>query len=241
MHGRCDPHAIIVAIERHDLPDSDFAFWVEQDDPPACCERNETPVAAGELDTADPNDTSGPRTGLGGIEVVGYGDEIEAASIGPPVTDPQPWPIDTIYTDQQPEALVVEFTPPNPDCIAASAIATIGRGGAILVRLITDDTTGAETCPDGAGINQIVIPLAEPLGERRVYTLTADESPDSGSFADDLADSIIGLDIDAAADAVLSVGAELRIIDTTAVESGFNPSRIYVWVVDGIVEFATVG
>lgn len=235
-----NPHAIVVAIERSDLPDSDFAFWVEQDDPPACCINNVTRVAAGELDTADPDATTGPRTGAR-EEVVGYGTELGSASIGPALIDPQPWPIDTIYTDQQPDALVIEFTPPDPDCIAASATATIGRGGAILARLQVNDATGVETCLESGGTNQIVLPLSEPLDEQRVYTLAADESPDSGEFADDLADSVIGLDIDSASDTVLSTGAELRIIDDTAVESDYNPFRINVWVDDGIVEFADVG
>ncbi|MFP5487663.1 MAG: hypothetical protein ACLGHQ_05095, partial [Acidimicrobiia bacterium] len=58
-----NPHAIVVAIPRHELPDDDFDIWVERDDPPACCVSEVTPVGAGELTTFDPTDTSGSRSG----------------------------------------------------------------------------------------------------------------------------------------------------------------------------------
>jgi hypothetical protein len=56
-----NPHAIVVAIPRLDLPDDDFDIWVDRNDPPACCAAEVTRVEAGELATFDPTDTSGPR------------------------------------------------------------------------------------------------------------------------------------------------------------------------------------
>jgi hypothetical protein len=200
-----NPHAIVVAISRLDLPDNDFDIWVDLDDPPACCAAAVTPVKVGELTTFDPTDTSGPRYGLRPA-VDRLGEEIGSAATGPPLTSPQPWPADTIYTDLRPQELVVEFTPPDPDCIAATANAVIGRAGAILVRLLVDVAPNDGACVDGATINQVLVPLDEPLGDRRIYTLLADELPDIGAFADDLADSVIGLDVDAATEAIRATG-----------------------------------
>lgn len=44
-----NPHAIVVAVERSDLPTSGFEVWTDNLDPPACCGSNVTRIAAGEL------------------------------------------------------------------------------------------------------------------------------------------------------------------------------------------------
>ena len=148
------------------------------------------------------------------------------------------WPINTIYTDETPGALVVEFTPPDPDCIAATANAVIGRAGAILVRLSVDDSPNDGGCADGAAVNHVLVPLDEPLGDRRIYTLLGDELPDTGAFADDLADSVIGLDLEAATAAIRDTGYTVRVINSGEIESDFDPTRMNLWVDDGIVTFA---
>lgn len=232
-----NPHAIVVAIPRLDLPDDDFDIWVDRDDPPACCAAEVTPVKAGELATFDPTDTSGPRYGSRPA-VDRLGEEIGRGATGPPLTSSQPWPIDTIYSDQTPRALVVEFAPHDPDCIAATANAVIGRAGAILVRLRVEDSPNDGGCADGATVNQVLVPLDEPLGDRRIYTLLADELPDIGAFADDLADSVIGLDVDAATAAIRSTGSTVRVVNSDEIESDFDPTRMNLWVEDGIVTFA---
>lgn len=232
-----NPHAIVVAIPRLDLPDDDFDIWVERNDPPACCAAEVTPVEAGELGTFEPTDTSGPRYGSRPV-VDRLGEEIGRGATGPPLTSSRPWPIDTIYTDQTPGALVVEFAPQDPDCIAATANAVIGRAGAILVRLRVEDSPNDGGCVDSAPVNQVLLPLDEPLGDRRIYTLLADELPDIGAFADGLADSVIGLDVDAATAAIRSTGYTVRVIDSAEIESDFDPTRMNLWVEDGIVTFA---
>ena len=44
-----NPHTIVVAVARVDLPTDDFVIWVDNADPPACCIDDVTRVAAGEL------------------------------------------------------------------------------------------------------------------------------------------------------------------------------------------------
>lgn len=232
-----NPHAIVVAIPRVDVPDDDFEVWVERNDPPACCAADATPVEAGELAMFDPTDRSGPRYGSR-PPADRLGEEIGSGSTGPPLASPRPWPINTIYTDQTPGALVVEFTPPDPGCIAATANAVIGRADAILVRLRVDDSPDDGGCADGAAVNQVLVPLDEPLGDRRIYTLLADELPDTGAFADDLADSVIGLDLEAATAAIRATGYTVRVVDSAELESDFDPTRMNLWVDDGIVTFA---
>lgn len=232
-----NPHAIVVAIARLDLPENDFDIWVGPDDPPACCAAHVTPVEAGELTAFDPTDTSGLRYGSRPA-VDRQGEEIGSGATGPPLTSTRSWPINTIYTVLEPEALVVEFTPPDPECTAATATAVIGRAGAVLVRLRVADPPNDGGCPDGAIVNQVLVPLDEPLAARRIYTLLADELPDIGAVADDLADSVIGLDVDTATDTIRAAGNSVRIIDSDAIESDFAPTRINLWIEDGIVTFA---
>ncbi len=101
-----------------------------------------------------------------------FGEELGTASVGPPIVDPQPWPIGTIYTDIEPGALVVDFVAPDPECVAAEVTASIGRGGAILVELIVEDDSPAGGCVGSAQANQVRVALSEPIGERRIYTST---------------------------------------------------------------------
>ncbi|MFP5488625.1 MAG: hypothetical protein ACLGHQ_10005 [Acidimicrobiia bacterium] len=82
------------------------------------------------------------------------------------------------------------------------------------------------------------VPLDEPLGDRRIYTLLADDLPDVGAFADDLADSVIGLDVEAAASAVRASGSTVRVIESDEIDSDFDATRMNLWVADGIVTFA---
>lgn len=42
-------HAVLVAIERDDLPGGAFSLWISADDPPGCCVDGMTFIAAGEL------------------------------------------------------------------------------------------------------------------------------------------------------------------------------------------------
>ena len=42
-------HAVLVAVERADLPDGAFSLWISEDDPPGCCLDGLTFVAASEL------------------------------------------------------------------------------------------------------------------------------------------------------------------------------------------------
>lgn len=42
-------HALLVSIERGDLPDGAFSLWISEEDPPGCCLDGLTFVAAGEL------------------------------------------------------------------------------------------------------------------------------------------------------------------------------------------------
>lgn len=42
-------HAVLVAVDRADLPDGAFSLWISEDDPPGCCLDGLTFVAAGEL------------------------------------------------------------------------------------------------------------------------------------------------------------------------------------------------
>lgn len=170
------------------------------------------------------------------------GEEIGFGAIGPRIDATEPWPIGTIYTDREPQTLIIDFTPPNQDCIAAQATATIGRGGAILVSLSVDAERTDAPCASGADINEIRIPLAEPIGDRRIYTSTIPDTAGSSERAELLADSIIGLATNEATDLIRQDGFEVRDNTNAAeVESDFNPDRINIYVVDGIVDFAAVG
>lgn len=44
-----NPHAVVVSIARDDLPAGVFEFWVDDDDPPACCTANVTRANGDEL------------------------------------------------------------------------------------------------------------------------------------------------------------------------------------------------
>jgi hypothetical protein len=170
-----------------------------------------------------------------------YGEEIGFGAVGTPIDVPQPWPINTIYTDLEPQTLVVEFIPPNPDCIAAQANATIGRGGAILVGLWVEGNPTDGPCTASGERNQARVPLAEPIGDRRIYTSTIADTQGASGHAELVADSIVGLPVDEAVDLILREGFVAR--DLTGVEaatSDFNPDRINIWSVDGVVDFAAV-
>lgn len=178
-----------------------------------------------------PNSSAGARQG----EVIGVG------SIGPQLASAQPWPIGTIYSDLEPQTLIIDFIPPNPDCIAARADASIGRGGAILVSVWVDAERTDEPCTASADSNQIRIALTEAIGDRRIYTSTVADTAGASERAELVADSIIGLRADDAIDMVRDEGFEIR--DNTSVDAGdggFNPNRINIWLVDGIVDFAAV-
>jgi hypothetical protein len=144
--------------------------------------------------------------------VARQGEVIGVGSIGPQLVSAQPWPIGTIYSDLEPQTLIVDFIPPNPDCVAAQADASIGRGGAILVSVWVDAERTDEPCTASADSNQIRVALTESRGGPR--------------------DAI---------DRVSDEGFEIR--DNTSVDVGnsdFNPNRINIWLVDGIVDFAAV-
>lgn len=169
------------------------------------------------------------------------GEIIGSGSIGPPIDVPQPWPVGTVYTDLEPQTLIVDFVPPNPNCIAARASATIGRGGAILVGVSVESDRDDAPCPASADSNQIRIPLTEPLGDRRIYTSTVPATGGTSEAAERVADSIIGMEADEAVDLIGEEGFEVR--DNTGadlVDSDFNPARINIWIADGVVDFAAV-
>jgi len=62
-------HAVLVAVDRVDLPPDGFSLWISADDPPDCCGDGVTFVAAGEL-TAPP-DAAYPPLGADGRLAVG--------------------------------------------------------------------------------------------------------------------------------------------------------------------------
>lgn len=169
------------------------------------------------------------------------GEEIGSGSIGPPISVPQAWPVGTIYTDLEPQTLVVDFVPPNQQCIVARANATIGRGGAVLVTLFVDAERLDGDCPDGADSNQVRVSLYEPLGDRRVYTKTETKTGGASQGAEEVADAIIGVEVGQAEDAIRAAGFEVRdITGLDAVEEDFNTGRINIITSNGVVEFAYV-
>jgi hypothetical protein len=173
--------------------------------------------------------------------VARQGEVIGVGSIGPQLVSAQPWPIGTIYSDLEPQTLIVDFIPPNPDCVAAQADASIGRGGAILVSVWVDAERTDEPCTASADSNQIRVALTESIGDRRIYTSTVADTAGASERAELVADSIIGLRVADAIDRVSDEGFEIR--DNTSVDVGnsdFNPNRINIWLVDGIVDFAAV-
>lgn len=62
-------HAVLVAVDRADLPPGSFSLWISADDPPACCRDGMTFVAAGELNA--PADAAYPPLGADGRLAVG--------------------------------------------------------------------------------------------------------------------------------------------------------------------------
>lgn len=167
--------------------------------------------------------------------------EIGSGSIGPPIAVPQAWPVGTIYSDLEPQTLVVDFVPPNEQCIVAQANATIGRGGAVLVSLFVDAERLDGECPDGADSNRIRVPLSEPLEDRRIYTRTEADTGGASQGAEEVADAIIGVEVLEAQDAIRTAGYEVRdITGLDAVEEDFNTGRINIITGNGIVEFAYV-
>ncbi len=165
------------------------------------------------------------------------GDEIGFGSVGPPIESPEPWPTLTIYSGFEPGILGVDFSPPDPNCIAAEATATVGRGGAILVRLWVEDSSAVvEPCPGNADAYQVRILLTEPIGDRRIYTHVGSEQ------IEQLADEIIGMDATEAIEMIRDAGFEMR--DNTGqetVESDADANRININTSDGVIEFARVG
>lgn len=172
---------------------------------------------------------------------VRLGEVIGVGSIGPQLVSAQPWPVGTIFSDLEPNALIVDFIPPDPGCIAAQAEASIGRGGAILVSVWVDAEHTGEPCTARTDSNQIRVALTEPIGDRRIYTSTVADTAGASERAERLADAIIGLRAADAIDVVRDEGFEIR--DNTSVDvvtSDFDPNRINIWLVDGIVDFAAV-
>jgi hypothetical protein len=166
---------------------------------------------------------------------------IGVGSIGPPIVSAEPWPIGTIDSDLEPQTLIVDFIPPNPACVAAQADASIGRGGAILVSVRVDAERTDEPCTASADSNQIRIALTEAISDRRIYTSTVPDTEGASERAELVADSIIGLRADDAIDVIRDEGFEMRDnTDADEVHSDFNPDRINIWLVDGIVDFAAV-
>lgn len=171
-----------------------------------------------------------------------HGEEIGFGSIGPLIEIPQPWSINSIYTDLEPGALIVEFVPPNPACIAAHANATIGRGGAILVGLWVEGDAVDGACVGSGEVNRVTIPLAEPIGDRMIYTSTIPDTQGGSERAELVADSIIGLSPDDAVGVIEREGLRVRdVTDAEAVTADFDPTRINIHVVDGAIDFASVG
>gem|GEM_PF-5111199 len=48
-----NPHTIMVAVRRADLPMESFHVWVRGEDPPSCCTEDVLGIAAGELSDSD--------------------------------------------------------------------------------------------------------------------------------------------------------------------------------------------
>jgi hypothetical protein len=187
--------------------------------------------------------TSAPDTGATSSVTALPGTEIGRGAIGGALVSPTPYPTLTIYTGLEPGALSVEFLPPDQSCIAAEATATVGRGGAILVSLFVDGAhvAGAD-CPDGADLPSVPVPLTEPLGDRRIYTSTIMETGGASAAAEAMADQVIGEPVERAVEQIEEAGLVVRDLSAVeAAESDFNPGRINLEAVDGLVEFAWVG
>lgn len=198
----------------------------------ACAE----PTTNGDSGTEGESATSVPATAAPGTEL-GRG------AIGGALVSPTPHPTLTIYVDQPPRVLLVEFLPPDQSCIAAEATATVGRGGAILVSLFVDGAhvAGAE-CADGADHPSVPVPLTEPLADRRIYTSTIAETGGASAAAEAMADQVIGEPVERALELIEDAGLEVRDLSgAEAAESDFNSARINLEAVDGLVEFAWVG
>lgn len=156
---------------------------------------------------------------------------------------PVPHPTLTIYVDQPPGVLFVEFLPLDQSCIAAEATATVGRGGAILVSLFVDGAhpVGAD-CPDGADLPRVPVRLTEPRGDRRIYTSTVAETGGASAPAEAMADQVIGEPVERAVDLIEDAGLVVRDLSgVEAAESDYNPGRINLEAVDGRIVFAWVG
>ena len=200
----------------------------------ACAE----PTTNGDSGTVGESSTSVPVPAT-----AAPGTELGRGAIGGALVSPVPHPTLTIYVDQPPGVLSVEFLPPDQSCIAAEPTATVGRGGAILVSLFVDGehVAGAE-CPDGADHPRVPVPLAEPLGDRRIYTSTVAETGGASAAAEAMADQVIGEQVERAVELIEDAGLVVRDLSgAEAAESDFNTDRINLEAVDGRAEFAWVG
>lgn len=174
------------------------------------------------------------------------GTEIGSASTGPTITNPVPWDTGSIYVDDTtPEFFELDFNPPDPDCIAAEAIATVGRGGAVLLSLFVDgDHVSGTPCSEESGNNRLALTLDEPLAGRRIYTDSSVYYGDETVAAERLSDEVIGLELDDAITVIDEAGFQSEVIpaDPGERESIFIADRINLYLArDGTVEFATPG
>ena len=171
--------------------------------------------------------------------------EIGSASTGRTITNPIPWDPGTIYIDDAtPEFFELDINPPDPDCVAAEATATVGRGGAILLSVFIDgDHVPGAPCLHESGNNRLPLTIDEPLAGRRIYT---DSSVYDGESAagEQLSDEVIGLELHDAIAVIDDAGFQSEVIpeDPDGRESIFVAERINLYLAaDGTVEFATPG
>lgn len=236
-----------------DTSDSAEASTSEAADPNASAgsEASDVPVTNGPV-TVVPT-TALPTTASSTVETTeppvpptvppDLGLEVGSAAIGPSFDVRQPWPVGTIYVDLEPGAIVVDFVPPEPGCIAAEVTATVGRGGAIRVDLFVDGEreSGAE-CADGAIGNDIVLALPDAIRERGFYTTTTAATGGASAEAEAVADAVIGLPVDEAIELIADGGFLLRdLTDAETVAEDFNSGRVNITTLDGFVVGSTVG
>ena len=105
------------------------------------------------------------------------------------------------------------------------------------------DPSPSETsgCVNGLADGTVVIELDEPLDGRRLYTHTI--SADDGVIEriETIANAIIAMSVSDATALVTDAGYEVRDLSATDANGDFNPNRINLETVNGIVEFASVG
>jgi len=205
-----------------------------------------TPAVIAPTTAADTTAPAEPSSGGNPDVTTTAGAQIGRASTGPAITNPIPWDPGTIYIDDNaPELFELDYNPADPECIAAEATATIGRGGAILLSLFVDgDHVPGTPCPGESGTNRIPLTIDEPLAGRRTYVDSSVYYGEEAAAGEQLSDQVIGLAMDEAVAVIDDAGFQYEVIPADPGERGsiFVADRINLHLTaDGVVEFARPG